>query len=267
MNIDTSLSPNKSIKQLLENKKEPLLSVFFTAGYPKLNDTLTILDYLEKSGVDWVEIGIPFSDPIADGETIQQSSSVALENGMNLNLLFEQLKSNAPNRKIPVILMGYFNTVFQYGVEQFCIDCQASGVSGAILPDLTPELFSKRYADLFRKHQLIMPLIITPETQADRIKHVDEIASGFLYLVSASGTTGKTNGFDETQLSNIIQHHARSLKNPIMVGFGISNHQDFQKATQKSRGAIVGSAFIRHINQYGIELPSIQIFVKNLKNP
>lgn len=266
MNIDTSLSSNKSIKQLLENNIEPLLSVFFTAGYPKINDTLTILDHLEKSGVDWVEIGIPFSDPIADGETIQQSSSVALENGMNLKLLFEQLRSNAPNRKIPVILMGYFNTVYQYGMEQFCRDCEASGVSGAILPDLPPDLFQKNYAVLFEKHQLIMPLIITPETSEERIRKIDQVSSGFLYLVSASGTTGKTAGFDESSISKLTQHFAQELKNPLMIGFGISNKTDFEKATLHSRGAIVGSAFIRHVNQNGISLSSIQTFVKNLKH-
>ena len=267
MDYNTKQTADKAINDILANKKEPLLSVFFTAGFPKLNDTSLILENLEKSGVDWVEIGIPFSDPIADGPTIQHSSSIALENGMNLKLLFDQLKSNAHQRKIPVILMGYFNTVFQYGMEQFCKDCEDCGVSGAILPDLTPELFHKRYAALFEKHQLIMPLIITPETTAERIHFIDRIATGFIYLVSASGTTGKTLGFEDSSFQLVINQYKKSLKNPIMVGFGISNHQDYQKATQHSRGAIVGSAFIRHISQFGIGLASIQTFVKNIKNP
>ncbi|MEJ2113354.1 MAG: tryptophan synthase subunit alpha [Flavobacteriaceae bacterium] len=251
------------INQKLEEKKK-LLSIYFTAGYPNLDDSVTIIQNLEQSGVDMIEIGLPFSDPLADGPTIQESSTQALRNGMTSEILFNQLKDIRKSVSIPLILMGYFNPILQYGVEDFCKKCQYIGIDGLIIPDLPVDVYSENYKAIFEKYGLINVFLITPQTSAERIKFIDSISNGFIYMVSSASTTGAITGFDEEQLNYFKRISDMNLKNPQIVGFGISNSETFQQATKYSKGAIIGSAFIKFISNNNIE--SINEFVKYIKN-
>jgi tryptophan synthase, alpha subunit len=240
------------IKQKLQEDKK-ILSIYFTAGYPSLNDTVKIIQDLEKSGVDLIEIGLPFSDPLADGPTIQASSTAALKNGMTTSLLFEQLKNIRKTVSIPLILMGYFNPVLQYGVEAFCQKCEEIGIDGLILPDLPLDVYQEEYEPIFKKHGLINVFLITPQTSDTRIKAIDDASEGFIYMVSSASTTGTKEGFGPEQAAYFERIAAMNLKNPQIVGFGISNTQTFLQATAQTKGAIIGSAFIKHLTQNGVD--------------
>ncbi|MBD0779796.1 tryptophan synthase subunit alpha [Maribacter sp. ANRC-HE7] len=250
------------INQKLEEDKK-ILSIYFTAGYPKLNDTVKIIQDLEKNGVDLIEIGLPFSDPLADGPTIQKSSTAALKNGMHTELLFEQLKDIRKTVSIPLIIMGYFNPIFQYGVEAFCKRCQEIGIDGLILPDLPLDVYLKDYEAIFVKYGLINVFLITPQTSDKRIKQIDKASNGFIYMVSSASTTGATTGFGEEQKTYFGRIAALNLNNPQIVGFGINNAETFDQATQTTAGAIIGSAFIKHITQFGID--TISDFIKTIR--
>lgn len=245
------MTDNRITNKLKEGKK--LLSIYFTAGYPSLHDTVPVIQELEKNGVDMIEIGLPFSDPLADGPTIQDSSTKALHNGMTTELLFEQLENIRETVAIPLILMGYFNPVFQYGVEAFCQKCQEIGIDGIILPDLPLDVYQNEYEAIFKKYGLINVFLITPQTSAERIKQVDAASDGFIYMVSSASTTGAKEGFGHEQLSYFERIASMQLKNPQIVGFGISNKSTFEQATQRAKGAIIGSAFIKHLTQHGVE--------------
>ena len=252
---------NRIQQKLQENKK--LLSIYFTAGYPSLSDTKTILEQLEIGGVDMVEIVLPFSDPLADGPTIQQSSTKALENGMNSELLFEQLQEIRKTVDIPLLIMGYFNPIMQYGVENFCRRCAEVVIDGLIIPDLPVDVYHHNYHHIFEQYGLINIFLITPQTSEDRIRYIDHISSGFIYMVSSASVTGAQNTFGETQQKYFDRISSMDLKTPQIVGFGISNSETFTQATRTTKGAIVGSAFIKHLTEHGIN--NITSFIKTLR--
>jgi len=240
---------NRIQTKLQDNKK--LLSIYFSAGYPALNDTVDIIKRLENSGVDMIEIGLPFSDPLADGPTIQESSTKALKNGMHTELLFDQLQDIRKSVSIPLILMGYFNPMLQYGVEAFCQKCEAVGIDGFIIPDLPAEVYHDQYKAIFERYGLINIFLITPQTSEARIRYIDSISDGFIYMVSSASTTGAQSGFGSTQQDYFERIANMHLKNPQIVGFGISNHETFTQATTHANGAIIGSAFIKHLTNKG----------------
>ncbi len=254
------------INNLFETKKENILSVYFTAGFPNLNDTVEIIQLLEKNGVDLIEIGIPFSDPTADGPTIQRSSEIALKNGMNLELLFEQLKNIRESVKIPLVLMGYFNPVYQFGVERFCAKCTEIGIDGTILPDLPLNEFENEYKDIFAKNNLHNILLITPQTSENRIRQIDAACSGFIYMVSSSSTTGAGKKVEDFEQSYFERIKNMNLKNPRLIGFGISDNATFANACKYASGAIIGSAFVKSFNPELKLEESISVFVKEIKN-
>ena len=251
---------NRINHKLKENKK--LLSIYFSAGYPNLDDTVQIIQDLEKSGVDMIEIGLPFSDPLADGPTIQESSTIALQNGMTTKLLFEQLANIRESVKIPLIIMGYFNPMLQYGVEAFCRKCQEIGIDGIIMPDLPVDIYDEHYKEIFEKFGLINVFLITPQTSESRIRYIDSVSNGFIYMVSsASVTGGSSSEFGDTQNNYFKRIADMNLNNPQIVGFGINNKSTFDQATKFAKGAIVGSAFIKNLTENGIS--SIKKFVES----
>jgi tryptophan synthase alpha chain len=250
------------IHTTLEQDKK-LLSIYFTAGYPSLNDTVKIIQDLEKNGVDMIEIGLPFSDPLADGPTIQESSTAALKNGMTTQLLFEQLKDIRKSVNIPLIIMGYFNPMMQYGIEAFCAKCQEIGIDGLIIPDLPVNEYHEHYQETFEKYGLINVFLITPQTSDERIRFIDDVSNGFIYMVSSASTTGAKSTFGNTQQQYFERIEALNLKNPQIVGFGISNNETFTQATKTAKGAIIGSAFIKHLTQH--ETSNINNFVKSIR--
>jgi len=250
------------INDLLVRKKE-LLSIYFTAGFPTQEDTVPVIKGLAASGVDMIEIGLPFSDPLADGPTIQQSSTKALKNGMSTKLLFEQLKDIRSQVDLPLIIMGYFNPVLQYGVEAFCKKCQEIGIDGLILPDLPLEEYKELYKPIFDKYGLNMIFLITPQTSDERIREIDRYSQGFIYLVSSASTTGAKSGFGQQQTDYFKRIANMGLSNPLIVGFGISNAETFQAATKHCSGAIIGSAFIKSLLGSGPE--GIPSFVNGIR--
>lgn len=239
------------INQKLQ-KNDKLLSIYFTAGYPNLNDTSSIIKNLESSGVDMIEIGLPFSDPLADGPTIQQSSSQALKNGMTTEILFSQLKNIRKNVNIPLLIMGYFNPIMQYGVEDFCIKCAEVGIDGLIIPDLPVDVYHKKYQEIFKKYNLVNVFLITPQTSEKRIRFIDSISQGFIYMVSSASTTGAQNSFGESQKNYFEKIAKMNLRSPQIIGFGISNKETFKLATQYAKGAIIGSAFVKFLNKNSV---------------
>ncbi|MDA0177221.1 Tryptophan synthase alpha chain [Mesoflavibacter sp. HG96] len=251
---------NRINQKLNEDKK--LLSIYFTAGYPNLNDTVTIIESLENSGADMIEIGLPFSDPLADGPTIQASSTEALKNGMTTEVLFKQLKDVRNTVSIPLIIMGYFNPMLQYGVEAFCKKCQEIGIDGLIIPDLPVDVYNEQYKSTFEKYGLINVFLITPQTSKERIQFIDSISNGFIYMVSSASVTGSSQGFGDTQTNYFKRIADMQLNNPQIVGFGINNNDTFTQATTYAKGAIIGSAFIKHLSNNGIN--SIQTFINNI---
>ena len=252
------------INQLFETKKENILSVYFTAGHPSLNDTVEIIQQLEKNGVDLIEIGMPFSDPTADGPTIQRSSEKALKNGMSLKLLFEQLKDIRQTVKIPLILMGYINPVYQFGVEKFCEKCAETGIDGLILPDLPLDEYEAFYKPVFEKYNLHNILLITPQTGEQRILQIDEASSGFIYMVSSSSTTGSGKKVEDFQREYFERIKAMNLKNPRIIGFGISDRATFENACKYASGAIIGSAFVKAIDSETEIQETVSQFVKQI---
>jgi tryptophan synthase alpha chain len=252
---------NRINKKLKEEKK--LLSIYFTAGYPALDDTVKIIQDLEKNGVDMIEIGLPFSDPLADGPTIQESSTSALKNGMTTEVLFRQLSDIRETVSIPLIIMGYFNPMLQYGVEAFCRKCQEIGIDGLIIPDLPVDVYHEEYQAIFEKHDLINVFLITPQTSEERIRFIDSVSNGFIYMVSSANVTGSKSGFGNTQTEYFQRIAALSLANPQIVGFGIKDSETFQQATKNSNGAIIGSAFIKHLTENGVD--SIPDFVSKIR--
>ena len=235
------------IQEMFNRKKSGILNIYSTAGYPQLDSTLPVMKYLQEYGADLIELGMPYSDPLADGPVIQQSSSIALQNGMTITKLFEQLKDFRNVINIPVILMGYMNPVLQYGFEKFCRDASAAGIDGLILPDLPEYEFEMEYGDIIKKNGLDFIFLVTPETSDERIKKLDKLSSGFLYAVSSSSTTGADkaapamNGYLQ-KLGNL------QLQNPVLVGFGIRDKQSFDTACQYASGAIIGSAYIKALS-------------------
>lgn len=236
------------LNKLFQNKKEPLLSIYFTAGYPQLNSTLDIACAVEKAGADFIEIGFPYSDPLADGPVIQNSSQKALQNGMNLKVLFEQLKELRKRVSIPVLLMGYVNPVLQYGVKNFCDSCAKAGVDGVIVPDLPLDEYESFYKDYFISNNLSNIFLVTPQTSEDRIRKIDELSNGFIYLLSSSSTTGKNLTVSDEADAYFSRIRDMKLKNSTMIGFGISDRKSFNKAAEYTRGAIVGSAFVKFLD-------------------
>jgi len=253
------------INKLLAAKPKNILSVYYTAGFPKLNDTVSIAKSLEDAGADIIEIGIPFSDPVADGPVIQASNKVALDNGMNLKLLIEQVSEIRKQVKLPIILMGYINPVLQYGIEKFCKDASSAGVDGVILPDLPLFEYETEYKTLFEQHGLKNIFLISPTTSEDRIRKIDDASNSFIYAVSASSTTGAKNGFSLEQEDYFKRLQTLKLKNPFLIGFGISNNETFKKASDYSAGAIVGSAFIRLLSQVKDVNKEVRDFVLAIK--
>jgi tryptophan synthase alpha chain len=251
------------INQKLEEDKK-LLSIYFTAGYPNINDTVSIIQNLEKSNVDMIEIGLPFSDPLADGPTIQDSSTKALRNGMTSELLFKQIRDIRETVSIPLIIMGYFNPMLQFGVEAFCKKCQEVGVDGLIIPDLPVDVYHKEYKSTFEKYGLINVFLITPQTSDERIRYIDSVSDGFIYMVSSASTTGAKTGFGNEQDVYFDRIAKMNLKNPQIVGFGISNNETFTQATKQAKGAIIGSAFIKYLTKNGID--TIDNFTKTILN-
>lgn len=235
------------ITHLFNTKKSGILSVYFTAGYPHLEDTVLVLKALQSKGVDMVEVGIPFSDPMADGPVIQEAATQALHNGMSLHLLFEQLQAVRTEIKIPVILMGYLNPVMQYGFENFCKCCVEAGVDGMIIPDLPYADYRADYKEIADRYDLKMIMLITPETSEERIRLIDAHTSGFIYMVSSAATTGAQQSFSEQKQSYFRRINEMGLQNPRLVGFGISNKATYEAAANNASGAIIGSKFVQFL--------------------
>lgn len=255
-----------NITRLFETKKNDILNVYFTAGYPKIDDTVTILRALDEAGADLVEIGMPYSDPVADGETIQQSNQIALDNGMTVKLLFEQLAGiREQNINVPILLMGYVNPVLQYGVEAFCKKCQEVGVDGLILPDMPASVYEDEYKAIFDQYGILNIFLITPQTSETRIRHIDSISSGFIYMVSSASTTGAKTGISTDQEAYFTRVNEMGLKNPRLIGFGISDNETFKKAASQSAGAIIGSAFIKVISQATDLVGEVKAFVNMVR--
>jgi tryptophan synthase alpha chain len=238
------------IRELFQLKKNNILNVYCTAGFPELNSTLPVMKALQQSGADMIELGMPYSDPLADGPVIQASSTTALANGMTLSKLFEQLKDFRNSIQLPVLLMGYMNPVLQYGFENFCRDAAATGVDGLILPDLPIHEFEKEYGSRIRKYNLDFVFLVTPETQADRIQKLDELSTGFLYAVSSSSTTGKSKDLSD-QEEYFARLKSMHLRNPVLIGFGIRDRESFSKACSYANGAIIGTAYIKAVDGAG----------------
>jgi tryptophan synthase alpha chain len=232
------------IKTLFQHKKENILNIYFTAGFPQLDSTEQIILSLEEAGADLIELGMPYSDPLADGPTIQQSGQVALANGMTLDILFSQIESVRQKTEIPLVLMGYFNQVMQYGEQRFIDRCKAVGIDGLILPDLPIYEYETFYKDMIEDAGLDVSFLITPQTGEERILKIDELTRGFLYMVSNSSITGAKKGISDKQIAYFNRINAMKLNNPRLIGFGISDHETFSTACQYANGAIIGSAYI-----------------------
>jgi len=241
--------------------------VYFTAGYPELNDTATIIEEIEKSGGDLVEVGIPFSDPLADGPLLQETNKIALQNGMTLKKLFDQLAGMRDNVNMPVIMMGYLNPVLQYGIEEFCEDCKRVGVDGVILPDLPLDVYIESYQEVFEKFGIHVIFLITPQTSEKRIRVIASISKGFIYLVTASSTTGVKGGISEEQISYFNRIRDMNLGLPCLAGFGISSHETFETVCQHSQGAIIGSAFVKNLGKEGDLKQNINSFMRAINTP
>ncbi|MDB4058505.1 tryptophan synthase subunit alpha [Flavobacteriaceae bacterium] len=256
-----TLVPNRINTRMADPKK--VLSIYFTAGYPEKEDTTKVLQQLQDSGVDLVEIGLPFSDPLADGPTIQDSSTTALKNGMSTQLLFDQLKDIRKSIHIPLIVMGYFNPMLQYGVDAFLKECAQIGIDGIIMPDLPLAEYKQHYASMYEKYGIKNIFLITPQTSDARIREIDKASDSFIYLVSTASVTGSKSGFGPEQEAYFERIANMKLKNPLVVGFGIHDAHTFTQATKHTSGAIIGSAFIKTITEKG--LAGIAPFIQSLR--
>ncbi len=255
------------LQELFRNKKNNVLNIYCTAGFPKLDSTVEVLQALQENGADIIEIGMPYSDPLADGEVIQASSAVALKNGMTIEVLFQQLQNlrNTPleDGGIPIILMGYLNPIMQYGIENFCNKAKEVGVDGVILPDLPMYEYETIYKKLFDAAGLDFVFLVTPETSEERIRKIDALGSGFIYAVSSSSTTGKSKAI-EAQEDYFKKLQSLQLKNPVLVGFGIKDKQTFEAASRYTNGAIIGSAYIKALEKGGNITQTTKDFLKSI---
>jgi tryptophan synthase alpha chain len=252
------------IKRLFEAKPEKILSIYFTAGYPHLDDTRKIILELQNQKIDMVEIGIPFSDPMADGPVIQASGNQALKNGMTLKTLFGQLNGMRSEITIPVLLMGYLNVVMQYGLDQFCADCKTAGVDGVILPDLPMKDYLEEFKPVMDSYGLSLVLLVTPDTSEERIREIDSNTSSFIYMVSSASTTGAQSSFNESKLNYFHRINAMGLKNPRLVGFGISNKATLDASWNNASGAIIGSRFIECLGKTPDPKSAISLLLQEL---
>lgn len=255
---------NNRIHQLFDRKKGNILSIYITAGFPKLDDTVTIIEHLDRAGVDMIEIGFPFSDPLADGPVIQQSSQTAIGNGMTLKVLFEQLKTIRSVTQLPLLLMGYFNPVMQFGEANFIEECSKIGIDGIIIPDMPLSYYQSNLQELCREKSISNILLITPQTSEERIEEIDINSEGFIYMVSSNSVTGMNKAIMSHSYFERINEIA--LKNPIVAGFGIYDKASFEMACNYSKGAIIGSAFINHIASNGSSESSVQQFIKSIRS-
>ena len=253
---------NRIDKKFQEDKK--LLSIYFSAGHPSLEDTVPILKKLQAAKVDMVEIGLPFSDPLADGPTIQESSTQALSNGMTTDKLFSQLENIREYINIPLVLMGYFNPMMQFGIEKFCKCCESIGIDGLIIPDLPVDIYHEKYKILFDKHGLYNMFLITPQTPEKRIRYIDKVSNGFIYMVSSASVTGAKNTFGDSQKDYFKRISEMRLSSPTVVGFGISNASTYSTAIEHSKGAIIGSAFIKFLEDKGVN--KIADFISSIRD-
>lgn len=256
---------NNRIDQLFTRKNKNILSIYFTAGFPELDQTAQIIELLEKHGVDLVEIGMPFSDPTADGPTIQKSSDVALKNGMTMEILFSQLKDIRKKVNMPLILMGYINPVLQYGMERFCNQCRDCGIDGLIIPDMPLDEYNDHFRKYFEAAGVHNILLITPQTSEARIIEIDKNSGGFIYMVSSSSTTGAGKKVEDFRTDYFERLQGMALKNPRLIGFGISDRETFANACKYASGAILGSAFIKALQQEGSLESRISGFIHSLK--
>ena len=237
------------IDKVFREAKGPVLNIYATAGFPNFDDTMTVIKALSEGGVDIIEIGMPYSDPVADGETIQMANQVSLDHGMSVAKLFEQLKDLRKEVQTPVILMGYVNPVLQFGVEKFCQKCAEVGIDGLILPDLPMVEYLEEYKSIFDQYGLYNIFLITPQTSDERIRYIDEHSHGFIYMVSSASTTGAKTGISEEQEAYFQRIAGMNLKNPRLIGFGISDKESFLKASKHASGAIIGSAFVKLLSK------------------
>ena len=254
----------KNNNTTLLNKGKNVLNVYFTAGHPTLESTETIIKVLAENGADLLELGMPYSDPLADGPTIQKSSEIALKNGQTIDNIFRNVKNVRTTHSIPIIMMGYFNQMLQYGAEKFLQDAHDAGIQGLIIPDMPIEIYERDYKDLFQKYQMEISFLITPMTSDERIRQADSLSSAFLYVVSQSSITGKQGGISEDQLAYFNRIKAMNLKSPSLIGFGIHDKPTREIANQYSNGAIVGSAFIRILEENQDLQNNISDFINNL---
>jgi tryptophan synthase alpha chain len=252
------------LSELLNRKREKLLSIYFTAGFPEKNSTVKIIRSLQKHGIDFLEVGFPFSDPLADGPVIQETSQQAIKNGMSLDLLLDQLADAKSEITIPLILMGYLNPVLQTGMDNFCRKAALAGISGVILPDLPPMEYKEKYRKLFQNNNLNMIFLVTPETNPRRIKLIDSLGSGFIYAVSSSSTTGRQDAFTDEQTGYLERLRSMNLKNPVMTGFGIHNSNTLNTVWKYSSGAIIGTAYLKALMKNAGEDEAIKQFLDQL---
>jgi len=252
------------LQSLFQHKKD-ILSVYFTAGYPKLDSTREVIAALVKNGVDLIEVGFPFSDPLADGPVIQQSSTVALENGITTQIILEQLKDVRQGTPVHLVAMGYLNPILQFGMENFLKAIADIGFDGVILPDLPLEVYQEEYQTVFKQYGIDFICLITPQTSEERIRLIDSVSSGFIYMVSSASTTGAKNGIDNKQEEYFARIAGMKLKNPTLIGFGISNSETFQTACKWANGAIVGSAYIKALDSKGSIEEATSDFVQGIR--
>jgi tryptophan synthase alpha chain len=262
---DEKIKDMNRLQQLFQNKKKDILSIYYTAGYPNLTDTLTIAEALEKSGADFLEIGFPYSDPVADGPTIQASSKQSLDQGMTLPILFDQLKDLRQHVTIPILLMGYVNVVLQYGVEEFCKKCKEVGVDGCIIPDLPMYEYEEMYQSIFEKYGLSNIFLVTPQTSVERIQKIDGLSNAFIYLVSSSATTGSNLAVSENSTAYFKRIADMGLNNPLVIGFGISTRATYNAANEYASGAIIGSAFVKALANGGSLEENVKGFMKEFR--
>ena len=253
------------INHLFQEKKSEILSIYFCAGHPSLHSTAQTIQTLESKGIDMIEIGIPFSDPMADGPVIQDAATKALRNGMTLNTLFMQLEDIRKTVNIPLLLMGYLNPIMHFGFERFCQRCVEVGVDGMIIPDLPFKDYQEEFKPVADRYGLRIIMLITPETSEERIRFIDEHTDGFIYMVSSAATTGAQKEFDAAKQRYFSRIKAMNLRNPRMIGFGISNKQTLQSAWQNAAGAIIGSKFVSLYDQTGDASQAIDKLYQNLK--
>ncbi|NBC08285.1 MAG: tryptophan synthase subunit alpha [Bacteroidetes bacterium] len=255
------------LERLFSHKREDILNIYFTAGYPGLEDTVPLIRALDEAGADLIEVGMPYSDPLADGPTIQESGQAAIRNGMSIPKLFEQLKEVRQYTDIPLVLMGYFNPVMQYGEQRFFEHCAEAGIDGLILPDLPIYEYEHFYKAQIEGAGLQISFLITPQTSEERIRKIDQLSTGFVYMVSDASITGAKRGISTKQIEYFERIKGMGLRNPRLIGFGISSHEAFSTACRYANGAIIGSAFIRALKDGKDVQQTVHDFVNSIRQP